>query len=127
MKFTVEWLKAALIRAIRTAAQVALGMFTVGMALHEVDWIQVASVTAVAAIYSLITSVATELPELKVNAPGTAVADGSIMIDESDPDLYGVAINLGNKTVEDIVNKKQVVLDVEKQNNSFQNDYEAQH
>ena len=31
MKFTLEWFKAAAIRMIRTAAQVALGMITVGM------------------------------------------------------------------------------------------------
>lgn len=33
MKFTVEWVKAALIRAVRTAAQVALTMLTIGMAI----------------------------------------------------------------------------------------------
>ena len=35
--FTKEWFKAAGIRALRTAAQTALGMFTVGAALHEVN------------------------------------------------------------------------------------------
>ena len=111
MKFTGKWFKAALIRAIRTAAQVAAGMFTVGMAVHEVDWVNVASVTVVAAIYSLITSIATELPELKV---GELTPDGSLMIDESDPDCYGVFLNFGSKTVEDISGKTQVVLDVNK-------------
>ena len=58
-----KWWKAALIRAIKTAAQVALGMMTVGMAASEIDWINVASVSAVAALYSLITSLA-GLPEV---------------------------------------------------------------
>lgn len=58
-----RWWKAALIRAIKTAAQVALGMMTVGMAASEIDWLNVASVSAVAALYSLITSLA-GLPEV---------------------------------------------------------------
>lgn len=109
MKFTIEWLKAALTRAIRTAAQVALGMFTVGMAVNEVQWMQVLSVAAVSAIYSLITSIATDLPELdKVSlAP-----DGSLTIDESDPDVYGMFVNLGDKSLEEVSKKKQIVLEV---------------
>ena len=59
----VKLWKAALIRAIKTAAQVALGMMTVGMAASEIDWLNVASVSAVAALYSLITSLA-GLPEV---------------------------------------------------------------
>lgn len=124
MKFTVEWLKAALIRALRTAAQVALGMFTVGMALNEVEWMKLLSVSVTAAIYSLITSAATNLPELDKDV---LTPDGSIIVDESDPDLYGVAINLGQKTVEDIVKKKQVVLDVKTDSGEDAATYEAQH
>lgn len=124
MKFTVEWLKAALIRALRTAAQVALGMFTVGMALHEVEWMKVLSVAITAAIYSLITSAATKLPELEKDI---LPPDGSIVVDESDPDLYGVAINFGNKTIEDIVGKQQVVLDVKTGSAGDTKEYEAQH
>lgn len=60
----VEWWKAAAVRAIKTAAQTALGMITVGAALTDIDWMTVASVSAVAAIYSLLTSLA-GLPEVK--------------------------------------------------------------
>lgn len=109
MKFTIEWFKAALIRMLRTAAQVALGMFTVGMAVHEVDWLHVLSVTAVAAVYSLITSVATELPELKEL---TFIPDGDIIIDDSQPDVYGMAVNFGGKTVEELAKKSIVALNV---------------
>ena len=128
MKFTMEWVQAALIRAVRTAAQVALGMFTVGMAAHEIDWLNILSVTLVAAVYSLLTSVATDLPELKDN---TMVPDGSIVIDESNPDLYGVFLNFGNKTVEDVKGKSQVVLDVKtesaKTEDSVSADYQGLH
>ena len=84
MKFTLEWLKAAGIRMLRTAAQVALGMITVGMTIREVDWISIASVSAVAAIYSLLTSVITDLPEV-----GT---DGAIKI-EANGDVAGIDLD----------------------------------
>lgn len=61
---TKEWMKAALIRAVRTMAQVALGFITVGMAASEIDWKTVVSVAAVSGIYSILTSVA-GLPEVK--------------------------------------------------------------
>lgn len=64
MNLTVEWFKAALVRALRTMAQTALGMFTVGMAMEEVKWTYVASVAVVSGIYSLLTSVA-GLPEVQ--------------------------------------------------------------
>lgn len=69
MKFTLEWFKAAGIRMLRTMAQVALGMITVGMTLSEIDWINVLSVSAVAAIYSFLTSVITDLPEVQPATP----------------------------------------------------------
>lgn len=63
-KLTLLWLYAALIRAIRTVAQTALGMFTVGAALNEINWQYVVSVSLVAGIYSILTSLATDLPEV---------------------------------------------------------------
>jgi len=59
-----RWFCAAGIRALKTVAQTALGFITVGMAMNEVDWKNVASVAVVAGIYSLITSLA-GLPELE--------------------------------------------------------------
>lgn len=67
--FTAEWFKAALIRAIKTVAQTALGMITVGMAADEVNWSYVASVALVAGIYSLLTSIA-GLPEVESAGKG---------------------------------------------------------
>lgn len=61
--FTKEWLCAAGVRAIKTVAQTALGMITVGMAMSEIKWVYVGSVSLVAGIYSLLTSVA-GLPEV---------------------------------------------------------------
>lgn len=58
-----KWLKAAGIRAAKTFCQTAVSMLTVGQALLEVEWIHVLSVSAVAAIVSILTSVA-GLPEV---------------------------------------------------------------
>lgn len=60
----VRWIKAAGIRAGKTAAQVALSMITVGQAVMDVNWVNVLSVSAVAAVISILTSVA-GLPEVK--------------------------------------------------------------
>lgn len=65
--FTKEWAKAAAIRAIKTVAQTALGMITVGMAAEEIQWAYVGSVSLVAGIYSLLTSIA-GLPEVSEHA-----------------------------------------------------------
>lgn len=59
-----KWFKAAGIRAIKTMAQTALSLFTIGQVVTEVDWIVVGSASLVAGIYSLLTSIA-GLPELK--------------------------------------------------------------
>lgn len=61
---TSKWLKSALIRAVKTFAQTAISMLTVGQAFIDVNWINVLSVSGVAAIISILTSVA-GLPEVE--------------------------------------------------------------
>lgn len=59
-----KWFKAAGIRAVKTVAQTAVGMLSGEMlGLMDADWMAVASVSAMAGIVSLLTSVA-GLPEL---------------------------------------------------------------
>lgn len=60
-----EFWKAAAIRAIRTAAQTAIAAIGTSAMLSEINWAAVASTTAVATILSLLTSVATGLPEVE--------------------------------------------------------------
>jgi hypothetical protein len=64
MSYWKKWLHAAAIRAVKTAAQTALSLFSVGMVMSEVDWKLVASASVVAGVYSLLTSV-TGLPEVE--------------------------------------------------------------
>lgn len=61
--FTLEWLKAAAMRAIKTVAQTAIATIGAAAVLTEVDWIMVASASVLAGILSLLTSVA-GLPEV---------------------------------------------------------------
>lgn len=61
---TKKWFKAAGVRALKTMAQTALSLFTIGQVVTEVDWIVVGSASVVAGVYSLLTSVA-GLPEVK--------------------------------------------------------------
>lgn len=59
-----EWAVAALIRAVKTFAQTFVGCITVGAAIHEVDWLHALSVSGVAFVLSVFTSLA-GLPEVK--------------------------------------------------------------
>lgn len=56
--------KAALIRAVRTLCQTAIATIGTTAVLEEVNWIAVASASVLAAILSLLNSVATGLPEV---------------------------------------------------------------
>lgn len=64
MKDWKKFLAAAGIRALRTFAQSFVGFVAVGAAISEVQWLRALSVSAVAAILSLLTSIATGLPEV---------------------------------------------------------------
>ena len=102
-----EWFMAAGIRAIKTAAQTALGMFVVGMALSEINWLHVVSCAAVAAIFSMLTSLK-GLPE--VGTDGTLVVD----LSESEHGVLKFNVDMDTDGLHALQTKDKVRLEVDK-------------
>lgn len=60
--FTWKWLRAALVRAVKTIAQTAAATIGTAVMISEVDWRMVVSAALLSGALSLLTSVA-GLPE----------------------------------------------------------------
>ena len=61
----MSWFKAAGIRALKTIAQTAVATIGTSAVISEIDWIAVASASILAGILSILTSIATTLPEVE--------------------------------------------------------------
>lgn len=61
---TKKWLKAALVRAVKTVAQTAVATIGTSMVIADVNWVMVASASLLAGVISMLTSVA-GLPEVE--------------------------------------------------------------
>ena len=61
---SIEFWKAAGIRALRTFIQVILAVWTAGQLITEVDWKMVLLSAFSASVYSLLTSILAGLPEV---------------------------------------------------------------
>ena len=60
-----SFFRAALIRAVRTVAQTAVATIGTAVVLADVNWVTVVSASVLAGVLSLLTSVATGLPEVE--------------------------------------------------------------
>ena len=67
--YSKKWLKAAAGRAVKTVAQTAVATIGTAAVLGDVNWVMVASASALSGVLSLLTSVA-GLPEVKDNDTG---------------------------------------------------------
>lgn len=67
MKDWKKFLAAAAIRAVRTVAQTAIATIGTSAILSDVNWSIVISASVLAGILSILTSVATGLPEVPDN------------------------------------------------------------
>lgn len=67
---TRDFIRAAAIRAVRTIAQTAIATIGTAVILSDVNWAMVASASVLAGILSVLTSVATGLPEVEDKSHG---------------------------------------------------------
>lgn len=51
------FLKDTSIRAVKTMAQTALSLFTIGQAVTDISWASVVSISLVSGLYSVLTSI----------------------------------------------------------------------
>lgn len=75
-----QWTKAAAVRAIKTAAQAALGVIGASAAMGEVAWPLVASAACLAAVVSVLTSLA-GVPEVGDGASVAKIAGAHVESD----------------------------------------------
>ena len=65
-EYWIEWVKRAGVRAVKTVAQTAVATIGTAAVMGDVNWVMVASASALAGVLSLLTSVA-GLPEVTAN------------------------------------------------------------
>ena len=65
-EYWIEWAKRAGVRAVKTVAQTAVATIGTAAVIGDVNWLMVASASALAGVLSLLTSVA-GLPEVSAN------------------------------------------------------------
>lgn len=62
-----KFIKCAVIRAVKTMCQTAIGIIGASTLISEVDWITCASAVGMAGILSILTSIVGGLPEVDYN------------------------------------------------------------
>ena len=65
-EYWMEWAKRAGVRAVKTVAQTAVATIGTAAVMGDVNWVMVASASALAGVLSLLTSIA-GLPEVTAN------------------------------------------------------------
>lgn len=107
-RLTKDFFIAALIRALKTAAQVMLSMITIGAAITSFDWLQIISITATAFVYSILTSIVFGVPEGEFQ--------GRMSIQAGDEESNSAVILSIDTPYEELIDKGRANIKVEKEN-----------
>lgn len=86
-----DFWKAALVRAVRTVAQSALAMIPAAATIQQVNWLTVLSTAALAGVVSILTSIATGLPEAQIKQQRPP--DSEVRVVYVDQDGYEISPN----------------------------------
>ena len=62
--YVERWMKATAVRTVKTMAEVALSMLTVGQAFFDINWANVLSITTTAGVIAILTCIK-GLPEVE--------------------------------------------------------------
>lgn len=65
--YWIKWLKASAVRAVKTFAQTAVSLITVGQIITDLNWMEIIGVSATSAVVSMLTSLA-GIPEVQKEA-----------------------------------------------------------
>ena len=95
------FVKAAGIRAAKTFFQTILGLWTAGMLITQIDWETTLIAAASAAIYSLLTSIVTGLPEVDDQAPREMTEAEAVQWMEGDQELQEELVDYDYPAEED--------------------------
>ena len=66
-EYWIKWLKASAVRAVKTFAQTAVSLITVGQIITDLNWMEIIGVSATSAVVSMLTSLA-GIPEVQKEA-----------------------------------------------------------
>lgn len=66
-EYWIKWLKASAVRAVKTFAQTAVSLITVGQIITDLNWLEIIGVSATSAVVSMLTSLA-GIPEVQKEA-----------------------------------------------------------
>lgn len=66
-EYWIKWLKASAVRAVKTFAQTAVSLITVGQIITDLNWLEILGVSATSAVVSMLTSLA-GIPEVQKEA-----------------------------------------------------------
>lgn len=92
----IEWGRGAMVRAIKTMAQTAAAMLTVSVGtagINEIAWVNILSISAVAGVYSLVTSIA-GIPEAPATTYKANTENAAQDITEAYSSTQGKAVDL---------------------------------